>query len=136
MNRQFPARRERRNPQGFGDAARLGEIRLQNGDCTVFDHAIELEARVVVFTGRERQPPVAGGLPVRHVVMRGKRFFEPADFQFIERRHCCTGIGDRITGIRVGKDHKFIAEGFSHRRDALDVARTCGRASSASDLGS
>ena len=50
----FHADAMRGDAQRLGDAAGLREIRLQDGDRAVLDHAVELEARVMVLARGER----------------------------------------------------------------------------------
>src|SRR4029077_19448880 len=55
VDRQLPHRGGGRDALPLGYAAALGEIGLQDGDVAVLDHAMELEAGVVVLAGGQRR---------------------------------------------------------------------------------
>src|SRR6478609_5359219 len=84
VDRKLPRGGHRGDPQDLRDASRLREVRLKDGDVAIIDYAIELEAREVVLARRQRNSPEPPRLPVAGVIVRRKRFFEPADAQVLQ----------------------------------------------------
>ena len=122
MDGQLPGGGERRNAQRIGNAARLGQIRLQDRNGAVLQHPIEFEARVMVFAGGKGRAAVGARLAVTPVVMRRKRLLKPADAELVHRRHYPTHIVETVADVGVGEDDERIAEFVAHRAQALDVA--------------
>ena len=122
MDGQLPRRGERGDAQRLGDAAGLGEVRLQDGDRAVLQHPVEFEASVVVLAGGERRAPVGACLTVAAVVVRRKRLLEPADAQLVHRGHHVAHIVQAIADIGVGENRESVAEFLARRAHPFDVA--------------
>ena len=123
MDRQLPRRGQGGDAQRFGDAATLGEVRLQNRDRAVLDHPVELEARVVVLAGGERRAAEAARLAIAAVVVSWEGLFEPANAELVHRWHHAARVIHLVANVRVSEEHQIIAERLAHGAHALDVFR-------------
>ena len=101
------------DPHRLGDAAGLGQVRLHEAHCAVLDQARELEARVVVFAGRQRRGAERCRRLVRAVVLRRERLFEPTDLQLFIGRHHAAHVIDGVAGVGVHQDLDFVADRFA-----------------------
>ena len=82
--------------------------------------AIEFEAGVVVFAGREWRTAEGPRLAVAAVVMRGEGLFEPADAELVHRRHYPTRVLNPIADVRVRENGHF-RKSLAHGAHALHV---------------
>ena len=114
--RQLVGRGHRRDAQRLGDAAGLGEVGLQDGDRAVLDHAVELEARVMVFA----RPQAARGRSRRRARSCGSRAAgngssSQPTFRSSIAGHRGARVRDAVAGVGVGEDHELVAERLAHR---------------------
>ena len=94
---------------------------------------MQLESGVVVFAGGKWCAPETAGFLVSPVIMRWKRFLQPADIGRIQRRHNAAHVAQRIGRIGICQNVDLIAETAAHRFDACDVVR--GRIADARSFG-
>src|SRR5262245_44330592 len=123
MDGQLPRAGQRGDAETLRDAARLREIRLEDGDDAILDDARELEAGVVILPRGQGQAAEAPCLSIARVVVRGEGLLQPADAVGIEAGHGAPGIDDGVTGVGVGEDDHVVAEGLAHGGHAFEVSR-------------
>ena len=119
---QLPGRGHCGDAQELGDAAALGEVRLQNLNDPVLDDASELEASVVILAGGQGHAAEGGGNRIASMVVGGERLFEPAHVVRLQSRHHLPHVSDVISGIGIDEDRQLIAKRLTHRGNAFEIA--------------
>ena len=119
---QLPGRGHRSDAEQLGDAAALREVRLQDPDNPILDHAHELETSVVILAGRQRYAAERGSDRIAAMIVSGKRLFEPAHVVGLQSRHHLLRIGERISCIGINENRQLISERLAHGGNALEIA--------------